>query len=221
MIRRIGYIGITLLLAGWIPQPVSAAILFSDNFNRAGSYTVGNNWIEQEAQVNDVSIVAGGITGLKGDKALQIQDETGTAAQLAISTIGYQNIVLSFFWAPLELSGDEDRLFVEWRAGSTGSWIGLASYSLGGAPIYTSSGLIALGPSADNVNPLQLEFRVVVNIGPNGNYDGAKIDNLLLTGDEIPVVQVQAVHAPEPASLAVWGCLAAVGIASGRRRRRT
>jgi hypothetical protein len=213
MLRSFGITVALLLLVGLMPQPVSAAIIFSDNFTitgpRPAGDSVGNGWAETEQQSNDVSLVV--LSGTDG--AMQIRDSSGLSAQLALSTLGFQNITVSYDWAPLENSDTGDLLIVEWRPGNSGSFINLGTLDLGGTGgVFTSVGPIALGPTANNISPLQLEFRVTVSNGTPGDTEGALVDNFVLSGDAIVAV-------PEPASLAVWGLLAIAGVAYGRRRK--
>lgn len=214
-----------LLFFALIPQSVSAAILFSDDFNRAVGPTVGNGWSEFEMGPKDVSIIGGGTTRKKGDNALRIRDSNGQSAQFALSTVGYSDIMLSYDWAPLVDSDAGDTLFIEWRPGNAGSWNALSSQSLGGGGSYTNVAPINLGPSASNISPLQLEFRITVlmnDVGDVGEFirsEGAMIGNVMLFGTEIPSTSaILSTSAPEPSSLAVWGCLALVGVACARRR---
>jgi hypothetical protein len=80
----------------------SAVTIFSDDFNRAISDTVGNSWTETEGASSSVSIVH--VTGATGDNQLKLQGSLGNntdldaaVAQLAgLSTASLQNITLSF-----------------------------------------------------------------------------------------------------------------------------
>jgi hypothetical protein len=81
----------------------SAVTIFSDDFNRSISDTVGNLWTETESAPSSVSIVH--VTGAAGDNQLKLQGSLGNntdldaaVAQLAgLSSAGLQNLSLLRF----------------------------------------------------------------------------------------------------------------------------
>jgi len=141
----IGLVNAAVVATLWTASPASAAQIFSDNFNRSNNNTVGNNWSEIEDSNHDVSIVS---------NSLMLEDQGGNqfidaaATQLSISTLGFQNITLSFDWAALTSSDSSDLLIAEWRIGS-GAWntatggTNLATLGLGGNSSFTGSGDLA------------------------------------------------------------------------------
>ncbi len=189
----------------------SAAVLFSDNFNRANSSTVGNSWAEYEEDADDVAI---------STNRLQLRDHQNPApdatASQFISTLGYSNITLSFDWAPIEVSDVGDSLFAEWRVGSS-AWTMLGgTFDLGGSTVFTSAGPLSLGNLADNLLSLEIRFRTLVTPGSNGVEEGAFVDNVVVSGTAITA---QAV--PEPLTLSLFGAgLMGTGFAAFRRRRK-
>jgi hypothetical protein len=176
---------------------VSAAPIFSDDFNRAVSASVGNGWSETESDAVDVSIVA----RAGSDREMQVRDDDprGVASQRAgISTLGYGSVLLAYEWAPSNNTEAGDLLWVEWRdgAGGDGPWTAIAHHALAG-PSGHSSALQQVNGAGD-IADFEFRFRVVVD----SNNEGALIDNVALTGVALERT-VQAV--PEPGSLALAG----------------
>jgi hypothetical protein len=83
-----------LILALAASTSAHAALIWSDEFDRHSSNTVGNGWSEQEDDSNDVAIVF--------DNYLLLRDRTpdAIASQYGISTLGYENITVEFRWRP-------------------------------------------------------------------------------------------------------------------------
>ncbi|WP_341648559.1 hypothetical protein [Thauera humireducens] len=141
------------------PGPLSgsalAAPIFSDDFNRSNANNVGGGWSEIERNGNDVMI---------SGNALQLRDidqqSTGSAslpdaaATFTVSTLGLENLFLSFAWAPLmeSLFGmswltteASDSLNVSWRSGS-GAWTDIWSAALDRNTLSTEN--LAMGAAA-------------------------------------------------------------------------
>jgi hypothetical protein len=207
----IGLVNAAVVATLWTASPASAAQIFSDNFNRSNNNTVGNNWSEIEDSNHDVSIVS---------NHLMLEDQGGNqfidaaATQLSISTLGYQNITLSFDWAALTDSDSSDLLIAEWRIGS-GAWntatggTNLATLGLGGNGSFSGSGTLDLIGAA-NLSNIQLRFRTNVS----DHDEGAYVDNVVLSGTAISTTPV-----PEPASLTLFGS-GLLGFGALIRRRR-
>jgi hypothetical protein len=207
----IGLVNAAVVATLWTASPANAAQIFSDNFNRSNNNTVGNNWSEIEDSNHDVSIVS---------NHLMLQDQGGNqfidaaAAQLSISTLGFQNITLSFDWAALTDSDSNDLLIAEWRIGS-GAWntatggTNLATLGLGGNGSFTGSGTLNLVGAA-NLSNIQFRFRTNVS----DHDEGAYVDNVVLSGTAISTTPV-----PEPASLTLFGS-GLLGFGALIRRRR-
>jgi hypothetical protein len=96
---------LTAVMAVWIAMlggPVADAAvapIFSDDFNRAVSTSVGNGWSETESDAVDVSLVV----RAGSDREMQVRDDEprGIASQHSgISTLGYASIALAYDWAP-------------------------------------------------------------------------------------------------------------------------
>ncbi len=195
----------------------SAAVIFTDTFTRADNATVGNGWAEIGESAADVAVV-GNALQLRNNNA---NADPSAAATQTLSTLGYDNITLSFAWAPLDPSDTGDLLFAEWRTGNA-AWTTvaggtiLATLDLGGSTIFTSAGPLSLGAAADNLLNLQIRFRTAVSNGTPGDTEGALVDNVVVSGTAITA---QAV--PEPLTLSLFGAgLIGTGFAAMRRRRK-
>jgi MYXO-CTERM domain-containing protein len=233
MFRPLKSAVLLLVICAGFARPLSAATIFYDNFNRAIGKTVGgpsngDPWTESNVDKNDVAIVKGGFSGEKGDNALLIRESTDFARQLSISTQGFSNIQLSFDWIALSPSESNDVLSVGWRIATSSVSVApfeqLAVYGLGDRPPFWHSVSNLSLSGANNLGSppyLQLQFRINVD----KSNEGVKIDNVRVTGTEIPVVFAQdnpaaaIVMAPEPGSFAVWGLLAFAAAVGGSRRR--
>lgn len=167
--------GITasLILIGFA-APASAAVIFSDDFNRANSNVVGNGWVEDERHAWDVAVV---------NNVLRLRDQTPGFADAAvyqgISTAGFENIFLDFDWAASGNTEPGDRLRVWYDFGNFGSRVRVFNQALGGSGFASVS--LDLPPSTDNFGGLRLIFGTNVN---NAN-EAAFLDNIVLRGDLI------------------------------------
>jgi hypothetical protein len=189
----------------------AAAVIFQDDFTRADSDTVGNNWTEANAQTVDVAI---------SSNRLLLRDNgppQGTASQLDLNTLGFEIIVLTYDWAVLTNgSGVNDELLVQWRPDSGSSFITVATHELGGnTQGVFASNTISFLAAANNL--ADFEFRFILDVV--GNNDGALIDNVVLSGDQINGNGNGNGNGrvPEPATLLLVG-LGLLGLGWSRRR---
>jgi hypothetical protein len=184
-----------------IGTPASAVVIFNDDFNRADSNTVGNGWTEIDSQNNDVKIL---------NNRLRLRDNDTTpdaqAAQLGLSTFGYENITLSYDWAPIGISDLGDKLIVQIAIG--GSFTTIGTHFLGGAGGVFTSEFFALPAFAYDATPFQLRFRTNVTENSNGDREGAFVDNVVLSGTRIP----------EPGTMAMFA-IGLAGLGYARRRK--
>jgi hypothetical protein len=202
---------ITLSLAA---ATAHATPVFSDDFNRAISNSVGNGWTEQESQAGDISIV--NRSGI--DHQMQIQDLSPQAIAShvsGVSTVDFTQLYLSYEWAPLSNTELGDQLLVEWRDGSvSGSvWNLIATHDLNGGQSYSAE-LLSLSSSSNGLADIELRFRLNLN----ENNEGALVDNVLLSGMSATTLSSNAV--PEPCTLALAGVGLVGMFASSLRRGR-
>ena len=189
------------MLSMAISAPSSAVVIFSDDFNRPDNNTVGNGWTEIDSQNNDVKIL---------NNRLRLRDNDTTpdaqAAQLGLSTVGFENISLSYDWAPIGISDPGDKLIVQISVGSGFTTIG--THFLGGAGGVFTSEFFSLPTFAYDTTPFKLRFRTNVTENSNGDREGAFIDNVVLSGTQIP----------EPGTMAIFA-LGLAGLGYARRRK--
>src|SRR5262245_9900376 len=94
--------------------PASAAVIFSDDFNRIDNNTVGNGWSERQDDSDDVAI--------SNQRLLIRADDPDGAAWHTVTATGYNNIVLKFDWDELSGTEPDDTFYVAWRTGSNASY---------------------------------------------------------------------------------------------------
>jgi hypothetical protein len=198
----------------------SAVTIFSDDFNRSISDTVGNFWTETESAPSSVSIVH--VTGAAGDNQLKLQGSLGNntdldaaVAQLAgLSSAGLQNLSLSFDFLGLN-TDSTNTLTAQWKLHSSSTWTTIGSFALNDLSLpLNPSGSLSLGSSANNAL-IDIRLFTDASNGSGGASDGAYIDNVVLSGTAAPVPG-PVVGAGLPGLMAACGGL----VVLARRRRR-
>jgi len=189
----------------------AATVIFSDNFNRADNNTVGNGWSELEDANNDVAV---------NNNTLRLRDNlTGQPDAAVGSTVidatGYENITVTFDWRALGPNEAADDLMLSYALAPApnltqqNQWDQVFAGSDGGTSIFSES--VTLGAdTADSI--FNLMFWTNVTNNNNGNGEGFRIDNLVVSGDAIAVVPL-----PASASLLLLG----FGGLTALRRRKT
>jgi hypothetical protein len=208
----------------------SAAIIFTDDFERGPQNAVGGGWSEIERDADDVATIIRAIptntVAITGaGRSLRLRDgrvtdgsPVDTEADATIySTTGldltmFNNMFLSFEWAGDDESESDDKLNVSYSilgGDNPGEWNTLWTIFMPelGSDFASVSGL-ALPSSVDNESDFKLAFWFDA-AGGGGTLDAAYIDNIELTGEPIPV----------PSTIALLG-IGLVGLAGGAVRKK-
>ena len=195
-----------LILAFAASSSANAALIWSDEFSRSNSNTVGNGWSETENDSNDVAIVF--------DNYLLLRDKSpdAMAIQSGISTFGYENITVEFRWRPWDAESNDYLSFV-YQAQPDLDWtLGYVS-NLGGSESYRTV-TVALNLAANNTETLDIGFILDATY----KTDAAKIDYVRIYGDEL-IGGGGGTAVPEASAVALFG-LGLLGLGSVARKRR-
>jgi hypothetical protein len=156
--------------------PAHADTLFSDGFESASEF---DGWTETSPTEWDVINNAAGAHS--GSKRAQVKGPgANDAVTKEISTSGYENISLNFWYKINSALESGDHLFVEWSSDGT-SWTTLQDISSAAASDYSQSNLNI--SSAANQSNFQFRFRA--DLGATS--DVVSIDDVELTGSVIAV----------------------------------
>ena len=180
----------------------NADTIFSDNFNRSPSNTVGNGWGEIQDYYDDVAIINYDSNHLG---VLMLRDQSSgsydAAAYHDVDLTGYSNITLSFDYLAFSSTENTDKILVIWR-NDGGSWNQVTSYTLGGSG-WQSVANLSLGSGVNGLSAFRFGFATSVSQDDEGVY----IDNVVLSG-----------KVPEPTSLLFLGS-GLLGLVLFRRKK--
>jgi hypothetical protein len=180
---RTSLLGAAVLL--WCTGSASAVPIFSDDFNRSSSNTVGNGWSELEDSSSDV-----GIGSSSGNGYLRLQGELGgnssvlNAAALqgtVLNTTGFTNLQVTFDYRRINDDTEtSDHLYFSWAPSgtniSTGTWnvVPVAGFT-SSSDNFVSSGVINLTGATGNID---IRFHTDVS----NSDEGFRVDNFVLSG---------------------------------------
>jgi hypothetical protein len=178
---------------------------------------VGNGWVEYDPSTDPASPNIDIIDNTLRIRSGHDSGALDAAVYRTVSTSGFSNITLNFTY---KTGGAEtpDKLIVDWRTGS-GAWTTIAD---DGSHIFALDGITDFTPVAFDLgalagNQASIQFRFYIDVDalnplprpPGPDIEGARIDDVALTGDPIAV--------PEPATVAMFGMVLLGGL--GMRRR--
>lgn len=188
----------------------SAAVVFSDGFNRSTSTTVGNGWDELQNNSNDVAVVSGN---------LRLRDSIGglpdaAAASKTIDATGFEHLEIKLRWRAFGPNEASDRFFVSWAndprpsLSNEGAWNTVLNSNYTGTSYRTDT--ISISPGADN-SMFNIMLWTNVSDNSSGNHEGFAIDWIKVQGKEVAPV-------PLPAS-GLMLLAGAGGLAAMRKRK--
>ncbi|MFA4872506.1 MAG: hypothetical protein WC659_01050 [Patescibacteria group bacterium] len=171
-----------LFLLCLIPRAVSAASpLFLDSFGSTSSEFV-QGWIEDERYgwAHVVSPGARPESPTEGFAALKEASITRT-----VTTVGYQNITLSYYWRGLPTAFPGDYLYVYWRPVGGSSFLLLDSHPLSSSSSWSASDTISLPPEASDTD-IELMFYGSFDFTLSHDSE-AQVDDVEVSGDFVSV----------------------------------
>lgn len=176
----------TLITTLLITTSLSAqsALVFTEDFDRPNSNTLGNGWLEINKNRNDVAIKNNQLL-LRDNKKGQI--DAGAAYQIESAGSG---LTLSFDWKPLLPSDKKDLLKVSWSttySKTASDWQPLFSQSLGANDRQSNTALISsdLMSALNDLDSFYLLFWVDSGPKSSDEYkEGVRLDNIRLSNTE-------------------------------------
>jgi len=151
---------------------VSAATLFSDGFE-SGNF---NNWNESD---NDWHVTTSGEHSGSYAALTTDQGQNPDDLRREVSTLGYNNINLGYWYRITESLGSHDHVYVQWT-GDGSNWNTLVDYNNLASGDWTYR-TISLPSGAIN-NP---EFEIRFRASSLEDDDTFRLDDVLVTGDAI------------------------------------
>ena len=197
----------------------AAATLFSDDFDRPDSKSVGGGWSELERSEDDVFVKNGML--LLRDRRDENPD--AAASSMVIDATGYENITVAFKWRTINRYNEaNDSLFLSWASvdapaiDDTAAWTeafegGVDSDAHWSPKVWSTETVQLTGAEYG-------QFRLLLWTDVNAFNEGFRIDYVTVTGDKLVAGAVAPVPLPAGLPLLVGG-LAAFGLMKRRRTR--
>ncbi len=156
--------------------------LFSDSFGSNNSANV-SGWTESEDNPTDARLETS--TPRPGSLTTgHVRMHEDASIVKTATTTGHTNVVLKYYWRGDNDAEGTDFLRVQWRPGTSGSWISLNNHALNtSTSTWSSEVSVPLGSGADD-GTIQIKF-----IGDSSqDEEDARIDDVSLVGDDMEEV---------------------------------
>lgn len=156
---------------------LAADTIFSDSFE-SGNFS---NWTSAD---NDWAVTSG--SGHEGSKKARVTDqgESDDILLKNISTSGYKDIVLSYYYRAGQTTESTDHVYVEWWNGS--SWQQLVDHKSVVSGSWTLSSF-NLPIGANNLPSFKIQFRAhgLEHSSGGGDKDEFQLDSVSITGTQL------------------------------------
>lgn len=172
----VGGLGVLLL-----PSAVYAATVsfFSDSFGSSVTNTV-TGWAETESNGQDARIETASDRFGSPTKG-HIRLRADASVTRTVSTLGYTNIILKYYWRGDSQAESSDRLKVYWRDLPSGSFQEVGNHQLNQSTTTWSSQVSVALPSGANDTSIELKL-----LGAsNSSSEEARLDDIELIGTEM------------------------------------
>lgn len=186
----IGLLTAVALFFGFSIIPVSATVLsfsFSDGFE-SDSFNTPITWTSTSTPTKwDTKRNYGGNTAHSGSyRAVTKGSATNDLLTKATSTVGYENIVLSYWYRVDDALNSSNHVVTEWSNDSGLNWYQLSDLTNIGTTTWTQNTFNlptgAATPSADNAADFQFRFRSTLSSGKEVSIDDVSLTGTPMTG---------------------------------------
>jgi VCBS repeat-containing protein len=164
---------------------LAAVISSTDSFGNAGTSNSVPGWtdsdgIGQDARVEQSSSRAGSAT----DEHARMRE--GAHITKTVSTVGYSNIVLKYYWRGDDQAESSDKLLVQWKNAASSTYTTLSTLALDNDD-WSSQVSVSL-PAAANNTSINIRFQA----NTTSSSEEARVDDVSLEGTVLNTLPVAA-----------------------------